>query len=254
MSSTSSLRRGIDLFQTNADDINVGVELCLPCFARLWVPDYNSELERVLRYASFLLMTAGDFSFLRLRELLTDVEYRSQIIDRLKDQVPTSVTRFFLADFNELRTRAYASAIAPIIVFIDEMQMVPVFNDKNFSSNLAGQITNNFLTIFSLSRPRLGNKVTQTIAGLLFQQLFLFAQKSLISQHLIVIVDEVAIIENQFSRVFYLSCANTKLPSSSLANILVSSVKSSVRQFLRTLPITISSAFQKATPNYSLTT
>lgn len=186
----------IDLFQTNAGDINVGVELMLTLFRSLMGSDYNSELERVLRYASFLLMTAGDFSFLRLRELLTDVEYRSQIIDRLKDQVPTSVTRFFLADFNELRTRAYASAIAPIIVFIDEMQMVPVFNDKNFSSNLAGQITNNFLTIFSLSRPRLGNKVTQTIAGLLFQQLFLFAQKSLISQHLIVIVDEVAIIEN----------------------------------------------------------
>jgi len=186
----------IDLFQTNADDINVGVELMLTLFRSLMGGDYNSELERVLRYASFLLMTAGSFSFLHLRELLTDVEYRNGIIEQQKDKVPTSVTRFFLADFNELRTRAYASAIAPIIVFIDEMQMVPVFNDETSASNLADQITHNFLTIFSLSRPRLGNKVTQAIAGLLLQQLFLFAQKSLIDQHLIVIIDEVAIIEN----------------------------------------------------------
>lgn len=191
-----SPRESIDLFQTNADDINVGVELMLTLFRSLMGGDYNSELERVLRYASFLLMTAGDFSFLRLRELLTDVEYRNKIIEQEKDNVPISVTRFFLADFNELRTRAYATAVAPIIVFIDEMQMVPVFNDETSASNLSVQIRSNFLTIFSLSRPRLGNKVTQTIAGLLLQQLFLFAQKSLIDQHLIVIIDEVAIIEN----------------------------------------------------------
>lgn len=191
-----SPRESIDLFQTNADDINVGVELMLTLFRSLMGGDYNSELERVLRYASFLLMTASDFSFLRLRELLTDVEYRNKIIEQEKDNVPISVTRFFLADFNELRTRAYATAVAPIIVFIDEMQMVPVFNDETSASNLSTQIRSNFLTIFSLSRPRLGNKVTQTIAGLLLQQLFLFAQKSLIDQHLIVIIDEVAIIEN----------------------------------------------------------
>ncbi len=191
-----SSRESINLFQTNADDINVGVELMLTLFRSLMGSDYNSELERVLRYASFLLMTAGDFSFLRLRELLTDVEYRNKIIEQEKDNVPISVTRFFLADFNELRTRAYATAVAPIIVFIDEMQMVPVFNDETSASNLSTQIRSNFLTIFSLSRPRLGNKVTQTIAGLLLQQLFLFAQKSLIDQHLIVIIDEVAIIEN----------------------------------------------------------
>lgn len=191
-----SPRESIDLFQTNADDINVGVELMLTLFRSLMGGDYNSELERVLRYASFLLMTAGDFSFLRLRELLTNVEYRNKIIEQEKDNVPISVTRFFLADFNELRTRAYATAVAPVIVFIDEMQMVPVFNDETSTSNLSTQIRSNFLTIFSLSRPRLGNKVTQTIAGLLLQQLFLFAQKSLIDQHLIVIIDEVAIIEN----------------------------------------------------------
>ena len=79
MSSASSLPPSIDLFQTNADDINVGVELMLTLFRSLMGSDYNSEASVVLRYASFLLMTAGDFSFLRLRELLTDVEYRGKL-------------------------------------------------------------------------------------------------------------------------------------------------------------------------------
>lgn len=186
----------IDLFQTNADDINVGVELMLTLFQALIGHNYNSQLERVLRYASFLLMTAQSFSFLHLRKLLTNVEYRNQIINEQKEHVPTSVTRFFLADFDELRTHDYNDAIAPIVAFVDEMQMVPVFDQEFHSHDLATTVQENFLSVFSLSRPRLGNKVTQTIAGLLMQQIFLFAQKNLIDQHLIVVIDEVAIVEN----------------------------------------------------------
>jgi len=191
-----SVENSINLFQNQAEDVNVSVELSLTLFRSLMGADYNTQLERVLRYASYLLMSIGQFSFLKLRRLLTDLEYCNQVTKQFSDQLPDAVTRFFLADFGELRTKSYAVAIAPIIAFIDEMQMVPVFNQDANLPSLADNIHNNFLSIYSLSRPKLGYKVVQTIAGLLLQQLFLFAERGAISEHLIVIIDEVATIEN----------------------------------------------------------
>lgn len=186
---------GIDLFQCEISDINAGVELMLTLFHSLMNDSYNGRLERVLRYTAYLLIVAGQFSFLTLRQLLLDLEYRNKILSQYQAQLPTSVAHFFLTDFNELKSQSYNDAIAPIVAFIDEMQMVPVFNSERKLPNLAHTVQANFLSIFSLNRLKLGNKVTQTIASLLMQQLFLLAEQNL-DQHLIIIIDEISVVEN----------------------------------------------------------
>lgn len=192
-----TLAGSIDLFSARIENINVNVELTLSLFQNLIGDNYNGNLERVLRYSIYLLMIAQNFSFLTLRKLLLDLEYRNQILRQHQTKLPTSVSHFFLTDFNELKSQHYVVAIAPIIAFIDEMQMVPVFNDDNSGQyNFANKVEQNFLTIFSLNRLRLGDKVTMTIAGLLMQQLFLFAQQQSAGQHLIIIIDEVATVQN----------------------------------------------------------
>ncbi len=192
-----TLASSIDLFSAKVEDINVNVELTLSLFQNLIGDNYNGNLERVLRYSVYLLMIARNFSFLTLRKLLLDLEYRNQILRQYQTALPTSVSHFFLTDFNEIKSQHYAAAIAPIIAFIDEMQMVPVFNHENSGqSNLASKVEQNFLTIFSLNRLKLGDKVTRTIAGLLMQQLFLLAQQQPAGQHLIIIIDEVATVQN----------------------------------------------------------
>lgn len=190
-----NLPNSIDLFSCKITDINAHVELMLTLFHSLLNDSYNGRLERVLRYATYLLTVAEHFSFLTLRKLLLDLEYRNYLVQAYRDLVPVSVTHFFLTDFNELRSQNYNDAIAPIIAFIDEMQMLPVFNSEHQLTNLSEQIQNHFLNIFSLNRLKLGSKVTQTIAGLLMQQLFLLAEQSHDYQ-LIVIIDEVAVVEN----------------------------------------------------------
>ncbi len=186
----------IDLFGIESKDINVSVELLLELFRSIMGKDYNSQLERVLRYASYLLIAAQDFSFVSLRQLLVDTEYRNHLVRQNQDRVPSSVSRFFLADFNSLRTESYAVAIAPLVALIDEIQMVPFFNTSATLPSLSDQIDRNFLTDFSLSRPHLGSKVTQMISGLLLQQLFLLAQRQTHPQKLLIIIDEVAVIES----------------------------------------------------------
>ena len=186
----------IDLFMNNSKDTVATTEVLLDLFKSLLADQYNSKLERVLRHSLHLLLTAESFNFTNLRKLLLDLEYRNNLIRKLKYNLPISVMEFFLTDFNELKTKSYGEAISPIIGFIDEMQMLPVFNSNQNNDNLNNTLKNNFLTLFSLDRTKLGDKVTKTIAGLIMQQLLTIVQKREMDEHIIFIIDEVAIIEN----------------------------------------------------------
>lgn len=192
----------VDLFQNQIAALSVSVELTLGLFRSIFAEAYNGRLERVLRYSLFLLISAQAFSFTNLRQLLTDPNYRSQLLRDYSNQLPVSVSQFFLTDFSELKTQSYAEAIAPIIAFIDEMQMVPIFNQTAPAPHLSDIIQDNFLSVFSLNRLRLGDKVTRVIAGLLAQQLFLLAERRAAAAtneflpHLMIIIDEVSLVES----------------------------------------------------------
>lgn len=186
----------IDLFINNSDDVISSTELLLELLKSLIADQYNSKLERVLRHSIHILLTNESFNFSNLRKLLLDLEYRNLLIKKLKYKLPKSVIDFFLSDFNDLKTKSYGESISPIIAFIDEMEMIPVFNKQETKENLKNTIYNNFLTLFSLDRTKLGDKVTKTISGLVMQQLLTIIQRREINEHIIFIVDEVAVIEN----------------------------------------------------------
>lgn len=187
--------RSIDLFGSDPEDLTAAVELTLTLFRAL-IENCNGSLERVLRFATFLLMSANCFSFVTLRRLLLDLEFRNELLSQHQTSIPPHVAHFFLTDFNELKTQNYNDAIAPIIALIDEMQMVPVFSQEPSSESLASEIQNHFLTIFSLNRLKLGGKVVFTIANLILQQLFLLAAGRKLTTPTIVIIDEVAVVES----------------------------------------------------------
>lgn len=186
----------IDLFAARTQNLSASVELTISLFQSLIVDNYNSRLERVLRYSIYLLSVAQSFTFATLRQLLTDLEYRQQLLAQHRTVLPESVAQFFLTDFQELKTKSYSEAIAPVIAFIDEMQMVPTFNQTCQTVGLEGALQDTFLTIFSLNRLQFGDKVVRTLAGLLMQQLFLLAQSRTSDKHFLIIIDEVAVVEN----------------------------------------------------------
>lgn len=191
-----TIESSVNLFKTTSQDLSASVELTLNLFQNLLGRNYNGQVARVLRFSTYLLLAQDQLSFLSLRKLLTDLEFRMQTVSKMEGVVPISVTRFFLTDYNEIKNQFYKDAIAPIITFIDEMQMVPVFNQEAKIDTLDDVLSKNFLSVFSLNRLNLGNTVAQTIAGLLMQQLFLLVQAQKHPQHLIIVIDEIAAIEN----------------------------------------------------------
>ena len=186
----------INLFDSSSNDVISATENLLALFKSLISDQYNSKLERVLRHSIYLLLINKEFNFTTLRKLILDLEYRNNLIKKYQDSLPISVIDFFLTDFNDLKTKSYSEAISPIIAFIDEMQMIPVFNETTINDNLKETINNNFLTIFSLDRTKLGDKVTKTISGLIMEQLLSLIEAHTFTKHIIFIIDEVALIEN----------------------------------------------------------
>ncbi len=192
-----SLDNSSDLFMNSPKkDILSSVELILSLFQTLMADQFNSRLERVLRHSVHLLMETNCLNFTNLRKLILEMEYRNNLINQYKTNLPESILNFFLTDFNELKSNSYQEAIAPIISFIDEMELLPAFQKEGLKPQVKDMIGDNFLTIFSLDQAILGQKVTKTISGLVMQQLLELIQSYSYEEHIILVIDEVALIEN----------------------------------------------------------
>lgn len=184
-----------ELFEGAKTDISAANELTTTLFKSLMGDQFNSKVDRVLRFSLFVLFTAQNMSLDNLKRFLTDIELRNQILNHVSGYVPANIVKFFGTDFNELRTQYYNEAIAPIIALVDEMQLQPVLVGEGELS-LAKTIQDNFLTVFSLNKVSMGEKVVKTVAGLLIQQIFLLAQARAFNQKVILIIDEVSVVQN----------------------------------------------------------
>ena len=195
------LETSIDLLSNSSNDLVTSTELLMSLFQNLIGDLFNSKLERVLRHSIHLLLIKNSLNFTNLRKLILDMEYRNSILNS-SENLPDSIVDFFLSDFNELKTKSYPEAIAPIIAFIDEMQLLPSFNYEGKQENLKHTIKENFITLFSLDQTKLGEKVTKTISGLVMQELLQLVQSYSFDEHIIFIIDEVAVVENPIIRRF----------------------------------------------------
>ena len=116
--------------------------------------------------------------------------------------MPESILNFFLKDFNDLKNKSHQEAISPIVSFIDEMTIFPVFSNNTKLQSIEDVIKNSFLSIISLNEAVIGEKTTKTISGLVMGQIFNLIQKRCIDEHIIFIIDEVAIIQNPIIKRF----------------------------------------------------
>jgi GTPase SAR1 family protein len=185
----------INLFMNGTDDILSSTESIMSIFKNIISDRYNSRLERVLRYSVHLLLASRKFNLVNLRKLLTEIEYRNKLIREADEQIPINIIEFFRVDFNELKTKSYQEAIAPIVAFIDEMQLLPAFDKCEQMESIKDEIEKNFITILSLDQMTLGLNITKTIAGFAMQSILQLVQAHTFAEHIILVVDEVSVIE-----------------------------------------------------------
>ena len=183
-----------DLFLSRNSDIVIKNELLLSVFQNLMKDQYNLKLERVLRYTINLLLAKEDFSFANIRKVLLDLEYRNSLVKELTPKLNDTVISFFLTEFNDLKTNYYNESISPIISFIDEMLVFSTF--EKLDEGIPDVIKDNDLTIFSLDRSILGDRIVKTISSLVMEGILESAIEDKIGKKLLLVVDEVSLLEN----------------------------------------------------------
>ena len=188
------IKNSFNLFMRASKDLIVTTELILSLFQTLMVDQYNSKLERVLRHSIYLLTKLNKMDFANLKKLLTEVEYKNELLKA--DNLLESTIDFFSVEFNKLKTESYQEAFSPIISFIDEMELLPGLKSRGTERDLKDIIEENFLTIISLNQSKLGMNATKTIAGFTMQQILQLIQSYTYDEHIIFIIDEVALLEN----------------------------------------------------------
>ena len=76
------------------------------------------------------------------------------------------------------------------------MQLLPAMDENISMKNIKEEIKQNFITILSLDQTTLGLNITKTISGFAMQQILQLVQAHTFDEHIILVIDEVAIIEN----------------------------------------------------------
>ena len=186
---------GIGLFLESDRDVVSSVDMTLALIKTLMEEGWNARLERLVRASLYLLMENSELSFQNMRRLLTDVAYKNALIRQVGEYLPESLQEFFLQDYNELKTQYYDVTFARVLALIDEMQLTPAFYRKN-DKRLFHELTENKITIVSLSQAKLGEKPVKVLAGLIMNQLFLLGMQRKLLYRTILVVDEVAVVEN----------------------------------------------------------
>lgn len=184
-----------ELFGGTATDISAATELTGTLFKSLMGDNANSKADRLLRFSLYVLLTAQAMSLGNLKRFLIETDTRNQLLEHVQGYIPDNISHFFGADFNDMRTKYYNETISPIVSLVDEMQLQPALVSEGELS-LSKTIQENFLTVFSLNKVSMGDKVVKTVAGLLIQQIFLLAQARAFGLQVILIIDEVSVVQN----------------------------------------------------------
>lgn len=182
-----------ELFAGAEGDITAATELTTTLMKSL-ITEWNPQVERVLRFSLFILFTSKSMSLGMLKRFLIETELRQQILDHVEKHVPHNIVHFFATDFHEIRTQHHDKGILPITSLVDEMELQPTFLAEGGLS-LQKSINENFLTVFSLNKVSMGEKVVKTVAGLLIQQIFLLAQSKSFNQKVLLFIDEVSVVQ-----------------------------------------------------------
>ncbi|MCA9328886.1 type IV secretion system DNA-binding domain-containing protein, partial [Candidatus Saccharibacteria bacterium] len=184
-----------ELFAGAEADITAATELTTTLMKSLMGESFNPRVERVLRFSLFVLFSSRNMSLGTLKRFLTELEYRQKVLNHVEGHVPHNISHFFATDFNEIRTAFYNEGLLPIIAIVDELELQPALLAEGGLS-LQQTINSNFLTVFSLNKVSMGEKVVKTIAGLLIQQIFLLAQSRSFNERVLLFIDEVSVVQN----------------------------------------------------------
>ena len=140
-------------------------------FKKMWADSWGPRLEHIFRNAILSLLEYPHATLLDIQPLLTDSEFRSEVIHYLQDE---ALRRFWLKEFNPLPPQMKQEAVSPIINKIGLFQTHPlirnIVSQPASSFSMADILNDKKIFIANLSKGVLGEDGTQLLGSMLVTQ------------------------------------------------------------------------------------
>lgn len=137
-------------------------------FKKLWSDSWGPRLEHILRHAINTLTYYPECTLLDICPLLTDIHYRTQILQYVDNKV---LQRFWEKEFNSLTPQQRNEHIAPILNKVGILTSNPIISAVIGSTpstlSIKDCMDNSKIVIANLSKGILGEEGTQFLGALL---------------------------------------------------------------------------------------
>jgi hypothetical protein len=148
----------------------------LTAFKKMWGDFFGPRMEHIFRHCLLTLLEIPDTSLVSLVQLLGDVRYREQIVERVSDPI---VRAFWLQEFAQMSARLQAEAIAPIQNKVGQFVASPllrhILGQSRSTIDIRTIMDAGQVLIVNLSKGRMGEDASSLLGSLLISALQLAA-------------------------------------------------------------------------------
>lgn len=145
-------------------------------FKKIWVDAWSARMEYILTNTLLALLECPDTTLLGVNRMLSDKEYRKEVISKVQDP---SVKTFWTKEFANYTERMAAEAVPAIQNKIGQFTANPLIR------NMIGQPRSSFdfrkamderkIVIINLSKGRIGDENMKLLGGMLVTKIYLAA-------------------------------------------------------------------------------
>ena len=145
-------------------------------FKKIWEDAWSARMEYILTNTLLALLEAPNTTLLGVNRMLSDKEYRKEIVSHVQDP---SVKAFWIKEFANYTERMAAEAVPAI------QNKVGQFTANPLIRNMIGQVQSSFdfreamdrkkIIIINLSKGRIGDENMKLLGGLLVTKIYLAA-------------------------------------------------------------------------------
>ena len=145
-------------------------------FKKIWVDAWSARMEYILTNTLLALMDAPGATLLGVNRMLSDKEYRKEIVSHIKDP---SVKAFWVKEFASYTERQAAEAVPAIQNKVGQFTANPLIRNMigqpQSSFNFREAMDSRKIVIINLSKGRIGDENMKLLGGLLVTKIYLAA-------------------------------------------------------------------------------
>jgi type IV secretory pathway TraG/TraD family ATPase VirD4 len=164
------------LESTHPDQYHLVVSGLISVFKKIWSEFWGPRLEHILRHSILTLLEYQNGTILDIPKLLTNKEFRWEIVDRLKNQ---QVRDFWFSEFEKYSAWLRSEAISPILnkigQFLTSLPLRNIVGQRENTFNLRKVMDEGKILIVNLAKGKIGEDNCSLLGAMIVTKIWLSA-------------------------------------------------------------------------------